>query len=158
MKVKKIVKITGITVLVLIGLALILAKTKRVTPLVWGHKTVNKPMFSNEAINGYDPVSYFVEVKPEKGKEAFSYMWNDATWYFSSEQNMNLFKNQPEKFAPQFGGYCTFAVSKGFTANTDPDAYKIIDNKLYLFADQNFLKQWLEGGKISLKESNENWK
>jgi YHS domain-containing protein len=154
----KVVKITGIVILVLIALVFTFAKVKRVTPLAWGHKTVNTPMFSDEAVNGYDPVSYFVEGKPEKGNVSFSYQWNDATWYFSSEQNMNLFKIHPEKYVPQFGGYCAFAVGKGFTANSDPNAFKIIDDKLYLCADQDILKQWLEGGEASLKESKANWK
>jgi YHS domain-containing protein len=153
----KVVKIPGIVILVLIALVFIFAKVKRVTPLSWGHKSVNTPMFSDEAINGYDPVSYFVEGKPEKGNEAFSYNWNDATWHFVSEQNMNLFKSNPEKYAPQFGGYCAFAASKGFTANTDPNAFKIMEGKLYLCADPNILKQWLEGGEESLKESVSNW-
>lgn len=154
----KIAKRILIGVGALLVVMFVSAKIKRVTPLPWGHKEVNTPMFSNEAINGYDPVDYFTTGAATKGTESFTYEWKNATWYFSSEENINLFKAEPEKYAPQFGGYCAFAVGKGFTANSDPNAFKIIDGKLYLCADQDILKQWLDGGDESLKESNENWR
>ena len=128
------------------------------TPLTWGHDEVNTPMFSDKAINGYDPVSYFTAGKAIKGELSYTHNWNNAIWYFSSQENAGLFKSNPEKYAPQFGGYCAFAVGKGFTANSDPNAFKIIDDKLYLCADQDILKQWLEGGEATLKESHKNWK
>ena len=69
-----------------------------------------------------------------------------------------MFKANPEKYAPQFGGYCAFAVSKGFTANTDPQAFKIIKDKLYLCADKGMLKNWLDGGEGSKIKAETNWK
>jgi YHS domain-containing protein len=57
------------------------------------------------AIKGYDPVAYFTEGRPVKGKSDYAYIWNDATWYFSSEENSDLFAANPERFAPQYGGY-----------------------------------------------------
>lgn len=155
---KKIFKRTGIALLVLIAIGFVFAKVKRVTPLAWGHKQINKPMFSDEAINGYDPVTYFTAGQVAKGDKSYTYSWKNATWYFSSAENLELFKSNPEKYAPQFGGYCAFAVSKGFTANTDPDAFKIINGKLYLFADKNVLEKWVEGGDESFKKCEENWK
>jgi YHS domain-containing protein len=154
---KKILKRTGIILLVLIGIVFVFVKVKRITPLAWGHKAVNTPMFGNEAINGYDPVAYFTKEQAVKGEKTFGQNWKGANWYFSSAKNLNLFKTNPEKYAPQFGGYCAFAVSKGFTANTDPKAFKIINDKLYLCADKKILEQWLVE-KESLKKSEENWK
>ncbi len=154
----KIVKVILIGFVALFILVLVGIKIKRVTPLTWGHDEVNTSMFSDEAINGYDPVAYFTTKKAIKGEVNFAYKWNEATWYFSSQQNAELFKSNPEKYSPQFGGYCAFAVSKGFTANSDPNSFKIIDDKLYLCADQDILKQWLEGGQVTLKESIQNWK
>lgn len=61
---------------------------------------------SGKAIRGYDPVAYFSEQKPVLGKETYKYAWNNATWYFSSQQNLDLFKVNPAKYAPQYGGYC----------------------------------------------------
>src|SRR5204862_4778145 len=93
-----------------------------------------------------------------KGDKTFAQNWKGANWYFSSAENLNLFKSNPEKYAPQFGGYCAFAVSKGFTANTDPNAFKIINDKLYLCADKQILEKWVAEGEESLKKSEENWK
>jgi YHS domain-containing protein len=84
------------------------------------------------AIHGYDPVSYFVAGKPEKGKAHISYKWSGATWLFSSETNRSIFVGDPEKYAPQFGGFCAYAASYGQFADTDPDAWSIVNGKLYL--------------------------
>jgi YHS domain-containing protein len=122
------------------------------------YKKVNQGVFSDEAINGYDPVAYFTQNKAVKGLRTFSTLWNGATWYFSSRDNLNLFIGDPEKYAPQFGGYCAYAVSKGFTANTDPNAFKVINDKLYLCAEPKILNEWLKGGQESLRKSEKNWK
>src|SRR5436190_21093437 len=74
------------------------------------------------AIQGYDPVAYFKQSKPVKGIRSISYRWNEATWYFSSEENLNAFKKSPEKYAPQYGGYCAFGTSRGYKAPTKPEA------------------------------------
>lgn len=154
---KKIIKKIGIGIFVLLIIAFVGAKIKRVSPLAWGHKQVNTPMFLDEAINGYDPVAYFTANKAVKGDNAFKYSWNGGTWYLSSQENLDLFKSNPEKYAPQFAGYCGFAASKGFTAITDPEAFKINRDKLYLFADKEMLENWMEGGEESKEKSEENW-
>lgn len=68
------------------------------------------------AINGYDAVTYFKESKPVKGKKEYTHQWNGTTWYFASQQNLNDFKKQPEKYAPQYGGYCAYGMSNGYKA------------------------------------------
>lgn len=81
-----------------------------------------EPVYSDyfgKAIQGYDPVAYFTESKPVEGSKKHKYEWNDATWYFASEKNRDAFKADPEKFAPQYGGYCAWAVSQGYTAKID---------------------------------------
>jgi YHS domain-containing protein len=88
--------------------------------------------FTGTAIEGYDPVAYFNEGRPVEGKSEFSQEWMDATWYFASAENRDLFAADPEKYAPQYGGYCAWAVSQGYTANIDPQAWKVVDDKLYL--------------------------
>ena len=77
---------------------------------------------SDVAIQGYDPVAYFKESKPVKGKTEISYTWKQATWLFASQQNLDDFKSNPEKFAPQFGGYCAYGMAEGHKAPTSPDA------------------------------------
>ncbi|WP_431125456.1 YHS domain-containing (seleno)protein [Flagellimonas flava] len=154
---KKGVKITLISVVILLGLIFTFAKVKRVTPLSWGHKQVNQPMFSNEAINGYDPVAYFKENKAVPGNEAITYQWNHADWSFSSEENKALFAENPEKYAPQYGGFCAFAVSKGFTANSNPNTYEILDGKLYLFDSEDIKADWKANSEESLRKGDTNW-
>ena len=84
------------------------------------------------AIRGYDPVGYFTKGKPVKGKTEFSTEWKGATWQFSSAENLATFKANPGKYAPKYGGYCAYAVSQGYTAKTEPEAWTIVDGKLYL--------------------------
>ncbi|MDW3197072.1 MAG: YHS domain-containing (seleno)protein [Cytophagales bacterium] len=101
-------------------------------------------IYSNEdgAIEGYDPVAYFTDSKPMKGKKDFTYQWKDANWYFVSEKNRDLFKANPEAYAPQFGGYCAFAVSEGETEEIDPMAWKVVEGKLYLNYDLETRDDW----------------
>lgn len=151
---KKTFKIILIFVSILLLIVFAFAKVKHISPLSWSiHNKVNQTLFSNKAINGYDPVAYFIEHNKQ-----FQYKWNEATWYFATENNLNLFKVNPEKYVPQFGGYCAFAVSKGFTADTDPDAFIIIDNKLYLCSDKKFLDEWLQDESDGLQKAHDNWK
>lgn len=84
------------------------------------------------AIHGYDPVAYFLEGQPQIGREGFAYTWNGAIWHFSSASNRDLFARDPEKYAPQYGGYCAFAASMGQVADISPQAWKIVDGRLYL--------------------------
>src|SRR5262245_41912427 len=76
---------------------------------------------SGIAIRGYDPVAYFADSKPLKGEAKYSYGWRGATWQFASEQHRDLFAQSPEKYAPQYGGYCTYGVSENHTVDIDPE-------------------------------------
>ena len=96
------------------------------------------------AIKGYDAVSYFTEMKPMIGKSDFSYEWNGAKWQFTSEKNLDLFKANPGKYAPQYGGYCAYAVSKNMLAPVDPTAWTVVDGKLYLNNSGKVKKMWKE--------------
>ena len=87
------------------------------------------------AIRGYDTVAYFAGNGPVKGSEQFTHQWMGATWRFASSENRDRFAAAPESFAPQFGGYCAWAVSNNYTAPIDPAAWKIVDGKLYLNYD-----------------------
>ncbi len=92
------------------------------------------PVFatSGVAINGYDPVAYFTMEEPVKGDAAFSSEWNGATVQFASAENKSMFDANPDKYAPLYGGYCAYAVSKGYTATTDPAAWSVVEDQLYL--------------------------
>ena len=87
---------------------------------------------NNIAIRGTDPVAYFTQGGPVAGSADFTHTWNNATWQFSSAENRDLFASNPEQYAPQYGGFCAWAMSQGYTASIDPSAWKIVDGKLYL--------------------------
>ena len=82
------------------------------------------------AIRGTDPVAYFTENRPVKGKKEFSFVYDGAEFRFSSAENLAKFQASPEAYAPQYGGYCAWAVSLGYTASTVPEAFSIVDGKL----------------------------
>jgi YHS domain-containing protein len=112
---------------------------------------------SDQAIRGYDPVAYFKEGKPVKGNEKLSYQWKGANWYFSSKQNLDLFAKGPEQYAPQYGGYCAYGMSEGHKAPTDPNAWTIVDGKLYLNYSLEVKEKWTKNQKERIDQANENW-
>jgi hypothetical protein len=122
-----------------------------------GVAPVNKSLFGGVAIDGYDPVAYFVSGKPVKGSRAFEASWHDATWRFASKENRDRFVESPGKFAPQFGGYCAYAVSQGTTAKIDPDAWKIVDAKLYLNLNKDIQAIWEQDIPGYIRLATENW-
>lgn len=109
------------------------------------------------AIRGYDAVAYHTEGEPVEGKAAHTVEWNGATWRFASAKNAGLFKASPEKYAPQFGGYCAYAVSRGYTASTDPDAWTIVDGKLYLNYSISVMQTWRKDPKKYISRANKHW-
>lgn len=112
---------------------------------------------SGLALKGYDPVAYFEAQAPVKGLPEFTHRWMDATWRFSSAAHRDLFAKNPEKYAPQFGGYCAWAVSNNYTAPIDPQAWKIIDGKLYLNYSKDVQKKWEEGVLKRIEQASANW-
>jgi YHS domain-containing protein len=116
-------------------------------------------VFTNEAgaISGYDPVAYFKEGKPVKGNPKFSYTWKDATWHFANQENQAAFQANPEKFAPQFGGYCAYGMSEGHKAPTNPQAWTIVDDKLYLNYNPDVKTLWNKKQSENIKAANKNW-
>ncbi|MBC8040661.1 MAG: YHS domain protein [Opitutaceae bacterium] len=126
------------------------------TAVLRAEKPVNST-FTGVAIKGYDPVAYFTASKPVKGSSDFVHEWNGAEWRFASAANRDLFKADPVKYAPQFGGYCAWAVSRGYTAGIDPDAWKIVDGLLYLNYNAKVQSQWAENIPDNIAKGRENW-
>ncbi|MDP9812250.1 YHS domain-containing protein [Rhizobium tibeticum] len=107
-----------------------------IAPQVMAEDTVNTGYFGDVAIKGYDPVAYFTDNKAIEGSPAYAHQWLGAEWHFASAKNRDLFIADPGKYAPQYGGYCADGVSFGtVTTNIDPQAWRIIDGKLYLSYD-----------------------
>ena len=109
------------------------------------------------AIHGYDPVAYFKESKPVKGDAKYVYTWNAADWYFVNQQNLDAFKANPEKFAPQYGGYCAYGLADGHKAPTDPEAWTIVDNKLYLNYNKNVQQLWKKKQDVYIQTADKKW-
>ena len=127
------------------------------TPSLLALDPVNKTFFKGVAIDGYDPVSYFTVGKAQEGKDKYEYVYKEAMWWFVSQQNLNLFKKNPGKYMPQYGGYCAWAVSEGYTADIDPDSWKIINKKLYLNYNQSIQKKWEKTIADHIKKADKNW-
>jgi YHS domain-containing protein len=114
-----------------------------VTPMAFAEKPpIYRGLFDDLAVGGYDPVAYFTSGKPIEGKKAFEHKYKNATWRFSTAENLEAFKADPDKYAPQYGGYCAWAASQGYTAKGDPKAWKVVNGKLYLNYDANIQKKW----------------
>jgi len=127
---------------------------KKISPIglkLWGDINHN----SGIAIDGYDPVAYQTISKATLGSSQYKYHWHGTDWHFSSKENMSLFKSSPKKYAPQYGGYCSFAVSKGVTATTSPEVWYVENDKLYLFMDEEVKADWIKSKGV--KNSDENW-
>ncbi len=109
--------------------------------------TLKNSFFASQtdtAINGYDSVAYFTKGAAVKGLDAHTYEWKGAKWKFSSPANLELFKSNPEKYAPQYGGYCAYGVATDSLVKVDPDQFTVNEGKLYLNYDASVQKDWLK--------------
>lgn len=111
----------------------------------------------NKAIKGYDPVAYFTKSQPVKGMETFKLNHGGVDWFFSSKENMDLFKANPDKYMPQYGGYCAFGLAGGYKAPISPTAWSIVDGKLYLNYNEKVQKDWSADTKGMIKKADQNW-
>lgn len=126
--------------------------------MLWGQQ-VQHPVFQSNgaAIRGYDAVAYHLEGRAVEGKLSFSANWNGATWLFSSENNKEAFTKNPEKYAPQYGGYCAYGTSRNYKAPTDPNAFTIVDGKLYLNYSVRVKEGWLPEKEKNITKADSNW-
>lgn len=109
------------------------------------------------AIGGYDTVAYFTSGAPVRGKPELSVMWKGAVWLFASARNREIFERNPRAYAPQYGGYCAYAMSRGMASGTNPEAWKIVGGKLYLIHNLNYMKVWLRDPPQYIALSDANW-
>lgn len=109
------------------------------------------------AIKGYDPVAYFTGGGPAKGAPEFELSWNSAKWRFESVEHRDLFRADPEKYAPRYGGYCAYAVSQGKTADIDPEAWTIFEGRLYLNLNKDVQGLWERDMQVYIQEADKHW-
>jgi len=112
---------------------------------------------NNVAIHGYDTVAYFTDNKAMKGNSEFQHDWRDALWQFTSATNRDLFAANPDRYSPQYGGYCALGIAAGEISDVDPKAFTIQDGKLYLNKAMEFRKIWREAPKSHVFMSDYNW-
>jgi YHS domain-containing protein len=138
--------------LIVCGLLLLLASGVRA-----GVDPVYTGLFNNTAISGYDAVAYFTEGKPVRGSESFTLEYQGAIWQFSSAEHREMFRENPEAYAPQYGGYCAYAVANGDTTSAEPDLWTIVEGKLYLNYSRRINARWREDMANYINQANTNW-
>jgi hypothetical protein len=110
------------------------------------------------AIRGYDTVAYFTDGKAIKGSSEFVYVWGDARWQFSTAAHRNMFAADPDRYAPQYGGYCAGAMVSGVLTPADPQAWAIVDGKLYMIRNKALVDDWKAYESENIKQADESWK
>lgn len=138
-------KIIGLAFLLFIGLSTTLAQKGEIF-------TVN-----GKAIRGFDVVAFFTDSKPIQGNDSLSYTWKDAIWHFSSKENLEAFKKTPEKYAPQYGGYCAYGMSGGYKAPTVTETWTILNNKLYFNYSLKVQESWNKDQAGYIQKADANW-
>lgn len=109
------------------------------------------------AIDGVDPVAYFSEGRVVRGDPDLWHDWRGARWHFASHENREQFLRDPERFAPQFGGYCAYGVASGYTVKSDPDAWSIWRGRLYLNYDREVQEEWSADREALVERAEANW-
>jgi hypothetical protein len=130
-------------------LAFVATRTLAQKPLIYSTNGV--------AINGYDPVAYFTESKPVLGDSTITYRYLDATWRFATAANRDAFAADPARYAPQYGGYCAFGLSRGYKAHTLPEAWTIDHGKLYLNYNLKVRESWNKDRPAFIQKADTNW-
>jgi YHS domain-containing protein len=117
-----------------------------------GDTSINTDTFG-VAIQGYDPVAYFTDSRVMPGKKALAYTWHEAQWYFASAAHRELFAAHPEQYTPQYGGFCANAMVVGQVSGVDPEAWRIVNGKLYLGYSKALMAQWDERPAAAVREN-----
>jgi YHS domain-containing protein len=120
-------------------------------------KFLNNVDANGVIINGYDPVAFFTDNIPVKGNPSISFNYQDATYHFASQEHLDLFKNNPEKYKPQFGAWCAYAVSLGRTAPIDVNTFSIVNGRLVIQHNQKAVRGWNEDVQGNLKLADRYW-
>ena len=128
-----------------------------ITPAFAAEDEIYTSFFSSASAGGYDVVAYFTDGKPVKGDDQYTTEYKDAEWKFASQENLDLFKENPDMYAPQYGGYCAWAVANGSTASGDPLQWSVVNNKLYLNYDAEIQAMWASDRDNLIVMGDKNW-
>lgn len=117
----------------------------------------SEPEHYRIAIKGYDPVAYFTQDRALKGTSDYAYTWNGAQWHFSNPEHRSRFAQNPERYAPQFGGHCANGLSKGKLVAADPEQWTIVDGKLYMNYSRQSRDTWRQNQASMIEAAEKNW-
>jgi len=109
------------------------------------------------AIGGYDVVAFFTNSKPVPGVDTLAYNWNNAIWHFSTREHLIAFKTNPDKYAPQYGGYCAYGTAEGHKAPTQVNTWTIVNGKLYFNYNKDVQKSWMPNKEKLIEKADANW-
>lgn len=112
---------------------------------------------SGLALDGYDAVAYFTDGKAVRGSAAFAHVHDGTTYHFASSAHRDAFAAEPARYLPQYGGFCAWAVSRGYTAPTDPQAWRIVDGRLYLNYSRSVQKTWEQDVPGNIRKGDGHW-
>jgi YHS domain-containing protein len=144
----------------ILGLALVFAAALGVAPMpgdAQAASPINVLAGNGVAIHGYDPVAYFVDGGPRKGRPELALDHAGARWLFASEANRERFRAEPQKYLPAYGGYCAYGVAQGYLVKIDPDAWAIVDGRLYLNSDRSVARTWRKDVPGYVAKADANW-
>lgn len=136
------------------GVALLGARTGRAQI---GPRNRSLNAESGVALRGYDVVAYFAEGAPRHGSAEFAHSWNGAEWRFASAGNRDSFAADPARYAPQYGGYCAYAMAQGYFADVEPEAFSVVNGKLFLNANLRVRSRWLGDVPGYVAQADRNW-
>ena len=139
----------------MIGSGLLLAVQP--LPALAGKAPIYTGLLSNAALEGHDPVAYFTEGRPVEGSGEHSLRWQGADWYFASVENLEAFRADPERYAPQFGGYCAYGVAVKNTVRGDPELWTIHEGRLYVNITQQVQDIWVKDVPGYIAQAEANW-
>ena len=118
---------------------------------------INKTLITKLAVNGYDQVAYFTDGKSIAGSKDFEYRWMNATWRFATTAHRAAFAKNPQEYVPQYVGYCAYGVGDKHAVGSDPEAWKIVEGKLYLNYNKKVQQMWLADVQGFIKKVDQNW-
>jgi len=127
------------------------------TPAYADQAPVYTSLLSRVAVSGYDPVAYFTDGRPVRGSQQFSATHQGYEYRFASAEHLAAFRANPSRYAPQYGGYCAWAVSQGYTASGDPTNWRIVDGKLYLNYNDEIQRRWEQDIPGYIRSADTNW-
>ncbi|MCY3768254.1 MAG: YHS domain-containing protein [Gammaproteobacteria bacterium] len=127
------------------------------TTAISGDDEIYTSLFSNTGAGGYDVVAYFTGSGPAQGDAAFTTEYKGAEWQFSSQENLNRFMANPQRYTPQYGGYCAYAVANNYTASGDPLQWTVHNDKLYLNYNADVQARWTADRDHFITQGDLNW-